>query len=62
MIIEYDMIPGQPLTDEQIKEIEEASKRKPVFDDDCPELTANMEKALKSAVRNRNRANSLKKA
>ena len=32
MIIEYDMIPGQPLTDEQIKEIEEASKRKPVFE------------------------------
>ena len=31
--------PGQKLTAEQIKEVEEASRRPIVFDDDSPEFT-----------------------
>ena len=30
---------NEPLTPEQIKQIEEADKKPIVFDDDCPELT-----------------------
>ena len=62
MIIQYESVPGQPLSDEQIKEIENASLLPPVYDEDCPELTPAMLKSLKTAVRNRNRANSMKKA
>ena len=30
---------NEPLTQEQIKQIEEADKKPIVFDEDCPELT-----------------------
>lgn len=62
MTIQFETTPGEPLTMEQIKEIENAAKMTPVFDEDCPELSPTMLKSLKAAVRNRNRANNLKKA
>lgn len=46
---------GQKLTEEQLKEIEEAKKSPIVFDEDCEELSPAMMKAFKSAVVQRNR-------
>ena len=45
---------NQKPTKEQIKQIEEAAKKKIVFDEDSPELTPAMEKAFRLAVKNRN--------
>lgn len=45
----------QQPTEEQIKEVQEAAKREPVYDEDCPELTPTMLKSLRCAVRQRNR-------
>ena len=45
---------NQKPTEEQIKQIEEAAKREIVFDEDSPELTPAMEKAFRSAAKNRN--------
>lgn len=45
---------GQKPTLEQIKEVEEAAKHEINFDG-CEELTPELEKAFKSAIRNRNR-------
>lgn len=41
-------------TEEQIKQIEEATKREIVFDEDSPELTLAMEKAFRLVAKNRN--------
>lgn len=41
-------------TEEQIKQIEEATKREIVFDEDSPELTPAMEKAFRLAAKKRN--------
>lgn len=38
-IIRKMIYENEPLTQEQIKQIEEADKRPIVFDNDCPELT-----------------------
>lgn len=46
---------GQKLTQEQLKEIEEAQNSPIVFDEDCEELSPAMMKAFKSAVVQRNR-------
>ena len=46
---------GQPLSQEQINEIEEAKKKTIVYDDDSPELTPTMKKAFIVAVKSRNR-------
>lgn len=46
---------GQGLTEEQLKEVEEAKKYPIVFDEDCQELSPAMMKAFKSAVVQRNR-------
>lgn len=46
---------GQKLTQEQLKEIEEAQNSPVVFDEDCEELSPAMMKAFKSAVVQRNR-------
>ena len=46
---------GQKLTQEQLKEIEEAQNSPVVFDEDCEELSSAMMKAFKSAVAQRNR-------
>lgn len=45
---------NQKLTEEQIRQIEEAAKREIVFDEDSPELTPAMEKAFRLAAKNRN--------
>jgi len=46
---------GQNPTDEQLQEVMEAKKYPIVFDDDSPELSPAMQKAMKSAVVQRNR-------
>ena len=46
---------GQKLTQEQLKEIEEAQNSPVVFDEDCEKLSPAMVKAFKSAVVQRNR-------
>ena len=46
---------GQKLTQEQLKEIEEAKNSPVVFDEDCEELSPAMMKAFKSAVVQSNR-------
>lgn len=45
---------NQKPTEEQIKQIREAAKKKIVFDEDSPELTPAMEKAFRLAAKNRN--------
>lgn len=45
---------NQKPTDEQIRQIKEAAKKKIVFDEDSPELTPAMEKAFRLAAKNRN--------
>ena len=47
--------PGQRLTEEQLKEVEEAMRSPIVFDEDREELSPAMMKAFKSAVIQRNR-------
>ena len=42
--------------------VRNARKLAPVFDEDCPEMSPTMLKSLKAAVRNRNRAEGMKKA
>ena len=46
---------GQKLTKKQLAEIEEAKNSPIVFDEDCPELSPAMIKAVKCSVRQRNR-------
>ena len=46
---------GQPPSEEQLKEVEEAKKQPIVFDEDCEELSPAMIKAFKCAVVERNR-------
>lgn len=46
---------GQPPTDEQLKEVEEAKKHPIVFDEDCEELSPAMIKAFRCATVQRNR-------
>lgn len=46
---------GQRLTDKQLEEVMEAKKHPIVFDEDSPELSSAMHKALKSSVIQRNR-------
>ena len=46
---------GQRPTDEQLQEVMEAKKQPIVFDEDSPELSPAMYKALKSSVIQRNR-------
>ena len=55
MIRTYTCNESQPLTSEQIREIDEAAKKPIVFDEDCPELSPAMYKALKASVLQRNR-------
>ena len=55
MIKTYTIEPGQKPTDEMLKEVEEASKKPIVFDEDCTEMSEKMLKAFRSAVVMRNR-------
>ena len=50
MIKTFTLEPGQPLTDEQLGEMEEARKHPIVFDKDCEELSSAMMKVFKSAA------------
>lgn len=55
MIRRFTIEPGQGLTEEQLKEIEDARNHQILFDEDCEELSPAMMKAFKSAVIQRNR-------
>ncbi len=57
--VTYEYVPGTPLTEDQHREIEEASKRPIVYDDDCPALSPKLRKALQEAVKERNRSKAL---
>ena len=46
---------NQALTEEQIKQLEAAAAKDPVYDEDSPQLTPAMEKAFRLAARSRNR-------
>ena len=60
MLVTYRIPKNTPLTEEQIQELEEAAKRPIVYDDDSPELTPALEKALRCAAVQRNRMKSKK--
>lgn len=51
----FTIKPGQKPTEEQLREIEEASKKPIVPDQDCPELSLAMFKAFRCSVVQRNR-------
>ena len=55
MIKTYTLVKGQGPTEEQLKEVEEATKHPIVFDEDCEELSPAMMKAMRCAVAQRNR-------
>jgi hypothetical protein len=55
MLKTYTINPGDKPTEEQLKEVEEASKKPIVFDEDCEKLSPAMMKAFRSAAANRNR-------
>ena len=55
MIKTFTIEPGQKLTEEQMKEVEEAKKSPIVFDEDCKELSPAMMKAFQAAAVQRNR-------
>ncbi len=55
MIKTYTLVKGQGPTEEQLKEVEEASKHPIVFDKDCEELSPAMIKAMRCAAVQRNR-------
>ncbi len=54
MTVYYDLKPGATLTEEQIRELDEAAKRPIVYDEDAPELTPDMMRAAHCAVLQRN--------
>jgi hypothetical protein len=58
----FSISEGQKITEEQAREIEEAKKYPITYDEDCPELTPEMEKQFKVAVRMRNRLLNKKEA
>lgn len=57
MIRTFILENGQGPTEEQLKEVEEAGKHPITYDEDCPELSPAMIKALKCAAAQRNRGN-----
>lgn len=38
-IVTFRRVPGEPLTEEQLREIDEGSKAPITYDEDCPKLT-----------------------
>jgi hypothetical protein len=62
MIITTTLSKDAKLTEEQIKEIEEAKKYPITYDEDSPEMTPEMEKQFKVAARMRNRLLSKREA
>jgi hypothetical protein len=55
MIITATLSKDDTLTEEQRQMIQEAKKLPITYDDDCPEMTPEMEKQFRCAVRMRNR-------
>lgn len=55
MMIRDSIKVGDTPTKEQLKQVELASTRPILYDDDCPELTAEQIKAFECATRQRNR-------
>jgi hypothetical protein len=55
MIVTAKLSEDAKLTEEQLKELEEAKKYPITYDDDSPELTPEMEKQFKVVVKMRNR-------
>ena len=55
MIKTFTIENGKKLTDDQLREIEEAKNDPITFDEDCEELSPAMVKAFRSAVAHRNR-------
>jgi hypothetical protein len=55
MIVTASLSKDEKLTDEEKKMIEEAKKYPITYDEDSPEMTPEMEKQFKVAVRMRNR-------
>ena len=45
---------NEPLTEEQLEQLEHAKKMPIVYDEDCPKMTPKMEEAFKKAVAERN--------
>jgi hypothetical protein len=58
----FSISKGQTITEEQAREIEEAKKYPITYDEDCPQLTPEMEKQFKCAIRMRNRLLSKKRS
>ncbi|HAL03059.1 MAG TPA: hypothetical protein DCP07_06825 [Lachnospiraceae bacterium] len=54
MVKKYSTKPGDCVTPEQLKEVEEAAKQPINFDDDCKELSPAMVNAFRTAVSKRN--------
>lgn len=54
MLVTYTIPEGLPLTDEQKRELEALKDRPIVYDEDCPELTPETERALLNAAIQRN--------
>ena len=55
MLVNYRIPKESALTEEQLLELREAAKRPIVYDEDSPELTPALEKALRCAAVQRNR-------
>jgi hypothetical protein len=55
MIVTAKLSEDAKLTEEQLKELEEAKKYPITYDEDSPELTPEMEKQFKVVVKMRNR-------
>lgn len=62
MIVTAKLSKDAKLTEEQVKEIEEAKKYPITYDEDCPELTPEMEKQFKVVAKMRNRLLNRKEA
>ena len=54
-MVKYETTKGQLPTEEQLREVEEASQAPIVYDDDCPELSKAMLKALRCVAKQRDR-------
>lgn len=61
MKIEVTLSKKDVLTNEQLKELEEAKKFPIIYDEDSPELTPEMEKAFRLAAVSGNRVHQAKK-
>ena len=61
MIVRKTLIPGTPLTPEQIKRLDELKNYPIVYDEDCPEMTDEQLKQFKRVNPRPGRAESARK-